>query len=98
MEDLIRSFAKCLARNAHKITPHHLSIGVTAYVADSKAEAVREIAPYHLYFLNRTLFSHGNFTGNRNSATPAASQSSNDYVRPKICSTPPPACAKTTAT
>ncbi len=36
-EDIIRYFAKCLAANGHKITPNHLSIAMSAYVADSKA-------------------------------------------------------------
>ena len=60
-DDIIRYYAKCLERAGHRITPDHLSLGISAYVADSKAEAVQEIGPYHLYF-NRTLFSHGNFT------------------------------------
>ena len=60
-DDIIRYYARCLAQAGHRITPDHLSLGISAYVADSKAEAVREMGPYHLYF-NRTLFSHGNFT------------------------------------
>jgi alkanesulfonate monooxygenase SsuD/methylene tetrahydromethanopterin reductase-like flavin-dependent oxidoreductase (luciferase family) len=59
--DIIRYYAKCLARNGHRITPRHLSIAATAYIADSKAQAVKEAGPYLLYF-NRTLFSHGNVT------------------------------------
>jgi alkanesulfonate monooxygenase SsuD/methylene tetrahydromethanopterin reductase-like flavin-dependent oxidoreductase (luciferase family) len=82
-EDIIRYFAKCLAKNGHQITPHHLSIALPVYVADSKAEAVREFAPYHLYF-NRTLFSHGNFTETAKQRDAGyVSQSSNDYVRPE---------------
>jgi alkanesulfonate monooxygenase SsuD/methylene tetrahydromethanopterin reductase-like flavin-dependent oxidoreductase (luciferase family) len=60
-EDIIRYYAKCLAQAGHRITPDHMSLGIIAYVADSKARAVAENGPYHLYF-NRTLFSHGNFT------------------------------------
>ena len=60
-DDIIRYYAKCLAAAGHRLTPEHLSIGMHAYVADSKAQAVKEMGPYHLYF-NRTLFSHGNFT------------------------------------
>jgi alkanesulfonate monooxygenase SsuD/methylene tetrahydromethanopterin reductase-like flavin-dependent oxidoreductase (luciferase family) len=82
-EDIIRYFAKCLANNGHQITPNHLSIALSAYVADSKAEAVREFAPYHLYF-NRTLFSHGNFTETAKQRDAGyVSQASNDYVRPE---------------
>ena len=60
-DDIIRYYARCLAQAGHRITPDHLSLGISAYVADSKAEALRQMGPYHLYF-NRTLFSHGNFT------------------------------------
>ena len=70
-------------RAGHHITPDHLSLGISAYVADSKAEAVREIGPHHLYF-NRTLFSHGNFTEtSRQRETGYSSAASTDYVRPE---------------
>ena len=70
-------------RAGHRITPDHLSLGITAYVADSKAQALREYGPHILYF-NRTLFSHGNFTETeRQRETGYASQSSTDYVRPE---------------
>jgi len=59
--DVIRHYAKHLALNGHKITPDHLKLSLTCYVADSKAKAIQEAGPYHLYF-NRTLFSHGNVT------------------------------------
>lgn len=58
-EDTIRYYARCLARHGHGLTPEHLIIQASAYVADSKAQAVREARPYTLYF-NQTLFSHGN--------------------------------------
>ena len=48
-------------QHGHRITPDHLIIQASAYVADSKAQAVKEAGPYTLYF-NRTLFSHGNVT------------------------------------
>jgi hypothetical protein len=60
-----------------------LSLGISAYVASSKAEAVREMGPYHLYF-NRTLFSHGNFTEtSRQRETGYSTAASTDYVRPE---------------
>ncbi len=81
--DIIRYYAKCLAAAGHKLTPDHLSLGVNAYVADSKAQAIREMAPYHLYF-NRTLFSHGNFTETALQRQAGYStQNSTDYVRPE---------------
>ena len=80
-DDIIGYYAKCLADNGHRITPNHLSIGVNAYVADSKEAAIRECGPYLLYF-NRTLFSHGNFTETAmQRQTGYSSAGSTDYVR-----------------
>ena len=82
-DDIIRYYAKCLAQNGHRITPNHMSLGISAYVADSKAQAVKENGPYHLYF-NRTLFSHGNFTETSIGRERGyVSQSGTDYVRPE---------------
>jgi alkanesulfonate monooxygenase SsuD/methylene tetrahydromethanopterin reductase-like flavin-dependent oxidoreductase (luciferase family) len=81
--DIIRLYAKCLADAGHRITPDHMSLALNAYVADSKAQAVREVAPYHLYF-NRTLFSHGSFTETAAQRKVGyVSQTSTDYVRPE---------------
>ncbi len=44
-EDIIRYYAKCLAAHGHRITPDHLSLGVGAYVADSKARRSRRWGP-----------------------------------------------------
>src|SRR5437667_526497 len=82
-DDIIRHYAKCLSEAGHRITPDHLSLGITAYVADSKAQALREYGPHILYF-NRTLFSHGNFTEvERQRETGYATAASTDYVRPE---------------
>lgn len=82
-EDIIRYYAKCLANYGHRITPDHLKISANVYVADSKAQAVKETGPYHLYF-NRTLFSHGNVTeANLQRDAGYISNSSLDYVRPE---------------
>ena len=82
-DDIIRHYAKSLKAAGHRITPDHLSLALNAYVADSKEQAVKEVAPYHLYF-NRTLFSHGNFTETaKQRQTGYASQHSTDYVRPE---------------
>jgi alkanesulfonate monooxygenase SsuD/methylene tetrahydromethanopterin reductase-like flavin-dependent oxidoreductase (luciferase family) len=82
-DDIIRHYAKSLAKAGHRITPDHLSLALNAYVADSKEQAVKEVAPYHLYF-NRTLFSHGNFTEtSRQREAGYSSQQSTDYVRPE---------------
>jgi alkanesulfonate monooxygenase SsuD/methylene tetrahydromethanopterin reductase-like flavin-dependent oxidoreductase (luciferase family) len=82
-DDIIRHYAKCLAAAGHQITPDHLSLGITAYVADSKAQALKEYGPHILYF-NRTLFSHGNFTETEALRQSGYSTSaSTDYVRPE---------------
>ncbi len=82
-DDIIRYYAKCLAESGHRITPNHLSLGITAYVADSKAQALREYGPHILYF-NRTLFSHGNFTEvETQRQTGYSTAASTDYVRPE---------------
>src|SRR5689334_547537 len=82
-DDIIRHYARSLAAAGHRITPNHLSLALNAYVADSKAQAVREVAPYHLYF-NRTLFSHGSFTETAAQRQAGyVGQHSTDYVRPE---------------
>ena len=82
-EDMIRYYTKCLKASGHQITPNHLTMGLNAYIADSKAQAVKENAPYFLYF-NRTLFSHGNFTETSlGQAAGYMSSQSVDYVRPE---------------
>src|SRR5262247_1976483 len=82
-DDIIRYYAGCLRRHGHQISPDHLALAVSAYIADSKAQAVKEAGPYHLYF-NRTLFSHGNFTETalQRQAGYSTAQST-DYVRPE---------------
>jgi alkanesulfonate monooxygenase SsuD/methylene tetrahydromethanopterin reductase-like flavin-dependent oxidoreductase (luciferase family) len=82
-DDIIRHYARSLTAAGHRITPDHLSLGLNAYVADSKARAIKELAPYHLYF-NRTLFSHGSFTETALQRQAGyVSPSSTDYVRPE---------------
>jgi len=82
-DDIIRFYTKCLTANGHAITPDHLSLGVSVYVADSKAQAVKECGPYLLYF-NRTLFSHGNFTETSiQRQFGYSTDASLDYVRPE---------------
>jgi alkanesulfonate monooxygenase SsuD/methylene tetrahydromethanopterin reductase-like flavin-dependent oxidoreductase (luciferase family) len=82
-EDIIGLYAGCLAQAGHRITPGHISISVNAYVADSKAQAVRENGPYQLYF-NRTLYSHGNVTEtNIQRTTGYVQEGALDYIRPE---------------
>ena len=82
-EDIIRYYARCLASHGHRITPDHLIIQASVYVADSKARAVREAGPYTLYF-NQTLFSHGNVSESSLQRDAGyLSSGSFDYVRPE---------------
>jgi alkanesulfonate monooxygenase SsuD/methylene tetrahydromethanopterin reductase-like flavin-dependent oxidoreductase (luciferase family) len=82
-EDIIRYYAKCLAEHGHRLTPEHLIIQASAYVADSKAQAVREAGPYTLYF-NQTLFSHGNISdASLQRDAGYLTSGSFDYVRPE---------------
>jgi alkanesulfonate monooxygenase SsuD/methylene tetrahydromethanopterin reductase-like flavin-dependent oxidoreductase (luciferase family) len=82
-EDIIRYYATCAAAHGHRVTPDHLIVGADVYVADSKAQAVREAGPHALYF-NRTLFSHGNITeASLQRAAGYLSATALDYVRPE---------------
>jgi alkanesulfonate monooxygenase SsuD/methylene tetrahydromethanopterin reductase-like flavin-dependent oxidoreductase (luciferase family) len=82
-EDIVRYYAKAMKRNGFTVTPQHLSLGVGAYIADSKAQAVKEMGPYHLYF-HRTLFSHGNITETSVAKTTGyVTDASLDYIRPE---------------
>ena len=82
-EDVIRFYARNLEQHGHRITPDHLVIQADVYVADSKDQAVREAAPYTLYF-NRTLFSHGNITErNLQAQSGYVASTSHDYLRPE---------------
>ena len=60
-EDAIRYYAAALGRHGHAVTADSVWIPANVYLADSKEQAIKENAPYHLYF-NTTLYSHGNVT------------------------------------
>ncbi len=82
-EDIIRYYGQCLERHGYQLTPDHLIIQASVYVADSKAQALKQMAPYHLYF-NHTLFSHGNVTETDIQRQAGyVSDSAFDYVRPE---------------
>lgn len=82
-EDITRYYAECLARHGHPLTPDHLIIQANVYVADSKAQAVKENTPSFLYF-NRVLFSHGNATETSiQQQLGYLSSASFDYLRPE---------------
>jgi len=82
VEDITGYFGERLASHGHRITPEHVVLFVDAYVARDKAEALKEYAPYYLYF-NQTLWHHG--SRQQPGARPAAgyvASTSYDYVRP----------------
>jgi alkanesulfonate monooxygenase SsuD/methylene tetrahydromethanopterin reductase-like flavin-dependent oxidoreductase (luciferase family) len=82
-DDVLRYYASCLREAGHTLTPDHIHLNVDAYVAEDKAQAVREAGPHLLYF-NRTLFSHGNETEvGAQRRTGYVSETSLDYVRPE---------------
>ena len=58
-QDMVRYYARCLARHGHELTPDHVVAGASVYIADSREQALQEAGPYMLYFFH-TLFSHGN--------------------------------------
>jgi alkanesulfonate monooxygenase SsuD/methylene tetrahydromethanopterin reductase-like flavin-dependent oxidoreductase (luciferase family) len=83
-EDMIGYYAKALAKHGHRITPDHLCFFTDTYVADSKADALREYGPYFLYF-QQVLWHHGSLepggkipAGGRSPDSPSF-----DYVRPE---------------
>ncbi|MDB5570727.1 MAG: Alkanesulfonate monooxygenase SsuD/methylene tetrahydromethanopterin reductase-like [Hyphomicrobiales bacterium] len=78
--DAVRLYAQSLAQHGRTITPDHISLPANVFVADSKAEAVRQNAPYHLYF-NTTIYSHGNFTEtSKQRGSGYVSERASDYV------------------
>jgi alkanesulfonate monooxygenase SsuD/methylene tetrahydromethanopterin reductase-like flavin-dependent oxidoreductase (luciferase family) len=82
-DDIVRHYAVCAARHGRTVTPDSLVVNADAYVADSKAQAVREAGPHALYF-SRTLFSHGNITeADLQRAAGYLSPAALDYVRPE---------------
>ena len=82
-QDMVRYYGQCLAENGHALTPEHLIINANAYVADDRAQAIKEAGPYALYF-NQTLFSHGNVSEvNIQQQHGYVSAQVHDYVRPE---------------
>jgi alkanesulfonate monooxygenase SsuD/methylene tetrahydromethanopterin reductase-like flavin-dependent oxidoreductase (luciferase family) len=83
-EDIVGYFAKNLAQHGHSITPNHLCFFTDAWVAENKAAALKEYAPYYFYFVH-TLWHHG-ATKEKEAAVKTSgyvSSSSFDYVRPE---------------
>ena len=82
-QDMVRFYAECLEKHGHTITPDHINMGVSVYVADSRRAAFEEAGQYALYFFH-TLFSHGNVASvARQQQSGYRSESDFDYIRPE---------------
>ena len=83
MQDMIRFYAECLAKNGHSITPDHMVLRANVYVTDNRQQAMKEAGPYTLYFFH-TLFSHGSVSNVANQQSSGyRSESDYDYIRPE---------------
>ncbi len=63
-EDIIRHYAKVQAEHGRKVKPEHFNLMIDCYVADSKAQAVKEYGPYYTYFWN-TLIRYDHESGDQ---------------------------------
>jgi alkanesulfonate monooxygenase SsuD/methylene tetrahydromethanopterin reductase-like flavin-dependent oxidoreductase (luciferase family) len=82
-QDMVRYYAQCLAKHGHTISPGHIIMGASVYVADSREQALKEAGPCMLYFLH-TLFSHGNISNvERQMQAGYRKAADYDYIRPE---------------
>ncbi len=82
-EDVVGYFARQLAAHGHTMTSDKMTLYTEAYVADSQEEALKEYAPYFLYF-KQTLWHHGSEQSNESLGKAGyLNPASFDYVRPE---------------
>lgn len=82
-QDIVTYFARQLAANGHVMKPDQLTLFTDAYVAESAAAALKEYAPYYLYFV-QTLWHHGSEQSNETLGKAGyVNTSSFDYIRPE---------------
>jgi alkanesulfonate monooxygenase SsuD/methylene tetrahydromethanopterin reductase-like flavin-dependent oxidoreductase (luciferase family) len=79
-EDTVRYYAACLAAGGRRITPDHLNITVDSYIADSRAQAIEEGAPYLRYFYTLYNFDHVPL----NEAGAYYSKTAAEHLRPEL--------------
>ena len=79
-EDTVRYYAACLAAGGRRITPDHLNITVDSYIADSRAQAIEEAAPYLRYFYTLYNFDHVSL----NEAGAYYSKTAAEHLRPEL--------------
>ncbi|MCE2464865.1 MAG: hypothetical protein J4G01_02125, partial [Dehalococcoidia bacterium] len=84
-KDMVRYYSECLEQNGYCITPGHIAVGASVYVAVSRQAAVKEAGPYMRYFVH-TLFGLGIISiggaaqGRESGYRPDAAY---DYIRPE---------------
>ncbi len=82
-DDIIRYYAKCLAASGHAITPDHLSLGLSVYVADSKAQAVEGVRSLSAVFQSHAVQPWQLHRDQPQRQVRAHVRRSTDYVRPE---------------
>ncbi len=82
-QDIIAYFGKQLAAHGHALIPDKVCLFTDAYVAESAEAALKEYAPYYLYFV-QTLWHHGSDQSNEALGKAGyVASSSFDYIRPE---------------
>ncbi len=82
-QDIVAYFAKQLALSGHEMTSDQVCLFADAYVAESAAVALKEYAPYYLYFV-QTLWHHGSDQSNETLGKAGyVNPASFDYIRPE---------------
>ena len=82
-QDIVTYFAMQLAANGHSLKPEQLCLFTDAYVADSVDAALKEYAPFYLYFV-QTLWHHGSDQTNETLGKAGyVASSSYDYIKPE---------------
>jgi alkanesulfonate monooxygenase SsuD/methylene tetrahydromethanopterin reductase-like flavin-dependent oxidoreductase (luciferase family) len=82
IEDMVAYFGKCVARHGRTLSPDQVLLFTESYVADNKAEALREYGPYYMYFV-QTLWHHGTLKPIGDAPTAKEGGSSPEYLRPE---------------
>ncbi len=81
--DMLSYYAQCLDRHGYAITPDHISLAATVYVADSKKQAMKEAGPYLLYWAH-TMLGHGSISNvAQKEKTGYQREGDYDYIKPE---------------
>lgn len=82
VEDMVAYYNKCMRAHGRVLSPDQLLLFTESYVADSKAEALREYGPYYLYFV-QTLWHHGTLKPIGSAPTAKEGGATVGYLRPE---------------